>query len=155
MSGTGSRRIPMDTSEVSDLLSVSTMTLATSGGSGEPHAAPVYFVAGENRTLYFFSDPESQHSRDLAQNPRAASAVYPESFDWQDIRGLQMHGEVYPVPAGAEWEAAWRVYAAKFPFVIALKAVVARNRLYAFAPHWIRLVDNRRSFGFKKEWSVP
>lgn len=155
MSGTGSRRIPMDTSEISDLLSVSTMTLATTGASAEPHAAPVYFVAGENRALYFFSDPESQHSRDLAQNPMAAAAVYPESFDWQDIRGLQMHGEVYPVPAGAEWEAAWRVYAAKFPFVTALKAVVARNRLYAFAPRWIRLVDNRRSFGFKKEWSVP
>ena len=41
------------------------------------------------------------------------------------------------------------------PFVIQLEPVVARNEMYAFAPSWIRLVDNRRGFGFKQEWTFP
>ena len=82
-------------------------------------------------------------------------AIYPECRGWQDIRGLQLHGEACPVTSGPEWETAWKLYAAKFPFVAALKAIVARNQLYVFTPRWIRLVDNRRGFGFKQEWDLP
>ncbi len=138
-----------------DLLSLSTLTLATSGAGGSPHAAPVYFAAAETLRLYFFSDPQSQHSLDLTQDPRAAAAIYPECRDWQDIRGLQLQGEVHPVPPGPEWEAAWLLYATKFPFVSELKTVVERNALYVFIPRWARLVDNRRGFGFKQEWELP
>jgi uncharacterized protein YhbP (UPF0306 family) len=131
------------------------MTLATSGPDGTPQAAPVYFASSPDLRLYFFSDPDSQHSRHLAENPRAAAAIYPECHDWQDIRGLQLHGEVRPVLPGPEWDAAWGLYAAKFPFVSELRAVVERNALYVFIPHWVRLVDNRRGFGFKQEWTLP
>jgi len=137
------------------LLSLSTMTLATHGVDGEPHAAPVYFAASDDLRLYFFADPDSQHAQDLATDPRAAATLDPEVSSWQEIRGLQMRGEVARVPRGAEWEAAWEGYAAKFPFVRSLKAVVSRNDLYVFIPHWVRLVDNRRGFGFKQEWSLP
>jgi hypothetical protein len=140
---------------LNNLLSLSAMTLSTSSPSGEPHAAPVYFVAGEGMRLYFFSEADSRHSLDLKDNPRAAIAIYPECHDWRDIRGLQLRGEVRRVPRGAEWEAAWKLYAAKFPFVSALKAVVERNTLHVFVPHWVRLVDNSRGFGFKEEWTLP
>jgi len=36
-----------------------------------------------------------------------------------------------------------------------LEEMVARNALYVFQPRWIRLVDNRRGFGFKQEWTLP
>jgi len=139
----------------SDLLSVSTLTLATCGSDGTPHAAPVYFAADDGLRLYFFSDPGSQHSLDLNQDPRAAAAIYPECDGWQEIRGLQLHGEAHQVPPGSEWETAWALYAARFPFVDELKAAVSRNALYVFIPHWVRLVDNRRGFGFKQEWTLP
>lgn len=144
-----------------ELLALSTLTLATSGPDGELHAAPVYFaakmpiVSGEAAQFYFFSDPDSQHSRDVFTRPKAAAAIYPVCQDWQDIRGLQMRGQVRMVSPGTEWEAAWKCYLAKFPFVKALKVVVARNGLYVFTAHWIRLVDNRQGFGFKQEWSFP
>lgn len=140
---------------LSGLLSVSTLTLATCGADGAPHAAPVYFAADAGPRLYFFSDPASQHSLDLERDPRAAAAIYPECDGWQEIRGLQLRGQVHRVPPGAEWDAAWACYAARFPFVHALKAIVARNTLYVFIPHWVRLVDNRRGFGFKQEWTLP
>jgi uncharacterized protein YhbP (UPF0306 family) len=100
--------------------------------------------------LYFFSEETSQHSQDVAQDPRAAAAIYPECHDWREIRGLQLRGNVRRVDRGPEWEAAWALYAAKFPFVGELKDAVARNTLYVFEPNWVRLVDNRKGFGFKE-----
>ena len=41
------------------------------------------------------------------------------------------------------------------PFVAALKPLIARNQLYVFTPTWLRLVDNRRGFGYKQEWTLP
>lgn len=137
------------------------MTLSTIDPAGGPCAAPVYFAALGQATsegtslwrLYFFSDPDSQHAQNLARNSHAAAAIYPECQGWQDIRGLQLRGLVQVVEQGHEWEIAWRAYCTKFPFVGELKPIVARNELYAFIPGWIRLVDNRRIFSFKQEWT--
>ena len=139
---------------LSEILNLSTLTLATASPECEPSSAPVYFAAGQDLRLYFFSDPGSQHSRNTAQNPQAAAAIYPEVHDWRDIRGLQLRGRVRVVEPGLEWEAAWELYTAKFPFVSELRAVVASNTLYVFEPRWVRLVDNRRGFGFKEEWEL-
>lgn len=137
-----------------ELLSLTTMSLATVSPQGDVHSAAVYFAAGERVQLYFFSDPDSQHGRDVAQNPRSAVSIYPECHDWQEIRGLQMRGDVFVLHAGPQWDQAWRVYRQKFPFVEGLHAVVEQNRFYVFRPKWIRLVDNRRGFGFKQEWTL-
>jgi uncharacterized protein YhbP (UPF0306 family) len=153
--------------ELVELLAVSTLTLATTGPDGQPHAAPVYFasemvirkhLSALSRgalTLYFFSDPQSQHGTDLASNPHAAAAVYPPCFDWQDIRGLQLRGTASKVTSEQQWERGWAQYQAKFPFVSTLKEVVTRSSLYVFLPSWVRLVDNRQGFGFKREWELP
>lgn len=145
---------PATPGQVAELLRLSTMTLATCGADGEPHAAAVFFAADEGLNLYFFSAEDSRHGQDLADDARAAASVYPECRDWRDIRGLQLRGEVRPLGPGEEWEGAWRRYAAKFPFVEELREVVARNRFYVFTPHWIRLVDNRRGFGYKEEFAA-
>jgi uncharacterized protein YhbP (UPF0306 family) len=112
----------------------------------------VYFAADEALRLYFFSDPQSQHSRHLALDGRAAVAFFPPSQDWREICGLQMQGRVQQLTPGAWWDEGWACYRCKFPFVDALKDIVAQNALYVFIPNWIRLVDNRRGFGFKQEW---
>lgn len=130
------------------------MTLATRSPGGDPHAAAVYFTADERLHLYFFSDPESQHARDIIRDRRAAVALHPECEGWEDIRGLQMHGEVQLVQPGDEWDRAWDIYVDKFPFVTDLQDIIAQNQLYVFVPHWIRLVDNRKGFGFKQEWTL-
>lgn len=137
-----------------NLLSTSTMTLATTGFNGEIHAAPVYFVADESLQLYFFSDPNSQHAQDIIHQPAAAVAFYPECFSWEDIRGVQMRGEVHQVEPGTTWDRAWKLYQSKFPFVSSLKEIVAQNALYVFTPSWVRLVDNQRGFGYKQEWTL-
>lgn len=130
------------------------MTLATRGPDGEPHAATVYFAADERLHLYYFSDPESQHGRDIIHDHRAAVAFHPECEGWEDISGVQMRGEVQMVQSGYEWDRAWEIYVEKFPFVSELQDVVAQNQLYVFIPAWVRLVDNRKGFGFKQEWTL-
>lgn len=139
---------------ITDLISVSTMTLATTSLEGVPHAAPLYFAADGELHLYFFSDPRSQHIRYVTHHPSAAVTLYPLCSRWEDIRGLQMQGEVQLVNQGLEWAEGWEIYAAKFPFVSKLKDIVDSNTLYVFIPHWVRLVDNRRGFGFKQEWTL-
>jgi uncharacterized protein YhbP (UPF0306 family) len=141
------------------------MTLATAAVPDDPHAAPVYFAAnlddpqlenlrrGDLR-LFYFSDPASQHAQDVLKNPRVAAAIYPEVSGWQEIRGLQLRGLAYRLPAGAEWQAGWACYQAKFPFASEMQAIIARNDFCAFLPDWIRLVDNRLGFGYKQEWEL-
>jgi flavin prenyltransferase len=130
------------------------MSLATQGADGQPHAAAVYFAADSaRRNLYFFSDAASQHSQDMAASPRAAATIDPPASTWTEIRGLQLRGELSAVPAGEAWEQAWQIYQAKFPFVKDLREIVARNTLYTFRPDWVRRIDNRRGFGYKEEWT--
>lgn len=130
------------------------MSLATQGLDGQPHAATVYFAADDTRrNLYFFSDPASQHSLDLATNPRAALTIEPPLDDWRAIRGLQLRGTVQAVAPGPAWEQGWQVYLARFPFVKDMREIIARNTLYTFRPDWIRRIDNRRGFGYKEEWT--
>ncbi|PWH16942.1 MAG: hypothetical protein DDG59_08575 [Anaerolineae bacterium] len=135
------------------LLQLSTMTLATCSLSGEPHAAAVYFAAIDLK-LYFFSDTNSQHSQDLRENPLAAVVIYPEVWDWQTIRGIQMRGRVDVIPSGEEWQRAWETYQIKFPFVRQIESIVARNVLYRFQPNWLRWMDNRFGLGHKEEWHL-
>ncbi len=138
-----------------EFLALPALTLATGGADGAPHAATVYFAAGPGGGLYFFSEPDSQHIRDLQANPQAAAAIHPLVSGYLDIRGLQIRGVVQAVPPGEEWEAGWQAYQAKFPFVAGLKELVAQNTLYVLRPGWIRLVDNRRGFGYKEEKTLP
>jgi hypothetical protein len=137
-----------------EFLCLSVMTLATAGLNGEPHAADVYFAADDAMNLYFFSDPLSQHSLDIARNPRAAATIHPDCSDWKEIRGLQLRGRVKAVDEPDEWKRAWGLYSEKFPFVLELASAVSQNQLFVFESEWIRLVDNRKCFGYKREWDL-
>jgi len=137
------------------LTQVSTLTLATTDLNGIPHATPVYFVASDKDHLFFFSDETSLHTQHINQNSQAAAAIYPECGGWQDIKGLQLRGKVHLVESTDTWNIVWELYQLKFPFVGSLKSIVARNKMYAFIPSWIRLVDNSQGFGFKREWNIP
>jgi 4-hydroxy-3-polyprenylbenzoate decarboxylase len=138
-----------------ELLALPAMTLATVGEDGQQHAAAVYFAAGEQNQLYFFSELASQHARDLQSRTLAAVTIQPLAASYQEIRGLQGRGSVHPVPPGQEWDTAFALYLAKFPFVAGMRQTLAQNTLYVFTPAWLRLLDNRRGFGYKEEKTLP
>jgi uncharacterized protein YhbP (UPF0306 family) len=130
-----------------------TMVLATCMPDATPRATPLYFAVHDALQLVFLSDPGSLHSRNLRRARGVSVALYPEESDWRKLRGLQMMGSAAAL-AGAEAEAAQRTYACRFGFVTELSQALAASQVYMFTPSWIRLIDNRRRFGFQQEWSL-
>jgi len=141
-------------SSLTDLLRLSTMTIATSGPDSEPHAADVYFACDEQLTLFFFSDASSLHAKDIHRDPRAAITIHADQAGWEQILGLQMRGVIEVISSRTLWQQVWEVYREKFPFVNDLEDVVAVNQMYGFKPGWIRLVDNSQGLGFNQEWQT-
>lgn len=145
----------MDRKRVDELLNmISTMTLATVDSAGKVHATPLYFAGDENWCLYFFSEPDTRHGINLQQNPKAAVGIYPQVHGWREICGLQMHGVVRVLSRGEQWDKGWRLYQQKFPFAVQFLAQIKQSKFYAFIPEWVRLIDNRVRFGYKKEWDL-
>ena len=133
-----------------------TMTLATIGPDGAPHATDVYYAETGDLGLYFVSGSGSRHSHNLAHDPRVAATVHADSTRWRDIRGVQLEGICSRVTA-EERVAAWARYTAKFSLMLA-DAVVAgalqKVDMYRVTPHWLRWIDNTTGLGHNLEWRL-
>lgn len=151
----------MDTRQtISDLLgSLTTLTLATVNGAGEPCAAAVYFVHDDELALYFLSSKTTVHGANMLERPRVAGTVHAEHQAWKTLRGLQLTGVAAPVGL-REFPAAAMLYGRKYPFANLLKSAddpgalakaMASTTVWKLVPDWIRLIDNGRGFGFKEE----
>ncbi|MBX7234115.1 MAG: pyridoxamine 5'-phosphate oxidase family protein [Caldilineales bacterium] len=143
------------------LTSHNTLSLATAGPDGTPHAAAVFYAVADDLTLYFLSEPKTLHAQHIGAGARVAGTIEANDQDWKSIRGLQLHGWAEPC-SGIEEERARAVYAARFPFVArasdvsiaTLAGPLSRARYYKLTPTWIRLIDNTLGFGHKEEWGV-
>lgn len=131
----------------------STLSLATVDAEAGPQNAPLLYATDDN-SLIWISGPHSGHSHNTAATGRAAVAVYDEVWSWYEIAGVQMEGEVGLIPPGLGREHAWKVYAAKFPFIVEFEAEVSRGEFYRFVPRWVRLIDNKVQFGYKEEMGL-
>jgi len=130
------------------------LTVSTVSPDGSPRAADVYFCSDANLNLYFYSDPASRHSRNIARDPRVAAAVRIESIDWHEVKGVQLEGEAARVDDLDERQAAWRMMCAKFPFYESFTDVIARLEICRITPQSVRWLDNSASFGYKEDFLV-
>lgn len=132
----------------------STLALATAGlADGRPQVAPLFFVSDEALNLYWISDPDSRHSRNIADWNDVAATIYAHTWDWQSIKGVQIEGTAVPVTNDAERQRALTLYCAKFPFANDKFAdLIAQSAFYVLRPRWLRWIDNERRFGYKQEF---
>lgn len=128
------------------LESQNTLALATLADPGLARVTPLYYLAGKDLRLYWFSSAASEHSRSLRANPQAAVTVYRPSRSWREIRGVQMRGRVSQVKDKEERRAVQAIYAERFALGRILRAALAQSRLYVFEPEWARYIDNSRRF---------
>jgi hypothetical protein len=133
-----------------------TMTLATVGPEG-PWAAGLFYVS-EEFDLYWLSNPESRHSRNLAYEPRVAVTIHEDYRDWRIIQGLQMEGSAREI-GPPEWTGRpMALYLAKYPFLkdppLPLRHALTRMRVYRFQPTRIYFIDNTRGVGVREEVPV-
>lgn len=131
----------------------STLTLATVNAQGRPESAPLFY-AEDDDSLIWVSGLHARHSQNLAAERWASVTVYNHEWSWYDIAGLQMEGEVDLIPAGPARDHAWELYKVKFPFALEFQDEISTTPFYRFIPHWIRMVDNRRQFGFLEEFNL-
>ena len=127
-----------------------TLTLATVGDDGRPHAAALFYAFTPDLRLIFLSEPDTLHARHIGEGAPVTVTIQADGQDWRRITGLQLHGWAEPAD-----DTAREIYLARFPF-IALTETLARAlksvRFFKITPAWARLIDNRLGFGHKQEW---
>jgi uncharacterized protein len=108
-----SRRI---TALVGSLLDASALcAIATVTRRGGAHVNTAYFAWSPEFDLFWLSDPNAEHSRNLRDNPTAAVAVYDSTQSWErSDRGIQLFGSAREL-RGSVARDAGRTYAARFP----------------------------------------
>ena len=139
-----------------------TLTLATTNADGSPHACDLFF-AHEGSAFYFLSDPKTRHVQNLLRDARVSATIHGTSQGWQDIRGLQIVGQVSSVEQTIERARGFALYIGKFPFVASwLTSVEALGRaheklgvieLYKINVRWMRWINNAQEFGHKEEFN--
>lgn len=142
--------------------SFGTMSLATHGPDG-PWAATVFFARDDQLNLYFISNPDSRHIREMHSSNTVAATVNGDHDTWDDIRGVQIAGIAGAVPARQRPATADR-YLRKFPKIRRVveqpltaveESIAARfhqSGFHVIRPTMIRLIDNTRGFGHKREF---
>lgn len=133
-----------------------TLTLATEQ-DGRPWASSLVY-ANDGFTLYFVSDPETRHAKNLKGNPRVAVTIADDHREWRAITGVQLEGTCEEIGHPVDAARARAVYAAKVPFIgdllrapDELGPAMAKARFHRITPRWVRLIDNTRGLGHKEE----
>jgi uncharacterized protein YhbP (UPF0306 family) len=135
------------------------MSLATLGAHG-PHATNLFYAC-DGLALVWVSEPETQHSREIAADPRVAATVAPDYSDFAVIRGVQITGTARRIETTDERKRHLAQLEARYPFLRQLAAgppklreAYARTAVYRLQPSRIVLIDNTKGFGHKETLDV-
>lgn len=137
------------------LKSQSTLVLATVSEDGLPWATPLFYLMHNGLALYWVSSASSLHSRSLANTADVAATVYSPTDRWKEIRGIQMRGTVHIVETAQERKQVLAAYAERFHLGRIFRVALSQSDLYKFSPSWLRLLDNSKRFGYKRELALP
>ena len=133
-------------------------SMSTVAPGNRAHINTAYFCYTPELVLYFLSDPDSRHGRNLERSPSLAMTIFKSAQEWggQD-RGLQLFGTCRRT-LGRGANEAERVYAARFsPYARWMKGMSPAERrqaallrsyaFYRFLPSRIKILDEREFGG--------
>ncbi len=115
--------------------------IATVSPGGRAHISHVYLAWDDAFHVYWISDPDSLHSRNLATNRSAAVTVYDSRQVWgRPDRGIHLFGTARLV-SGRQAAEAERTYSRRFRDhdTTSLESL----RFYRFHPRTLQLFDER------------
>lgn len=87
--------------------SIMYMTLATADEHGRPWASPVWYAAASPTQLLWASDPNAQHSRNIASRPEIGLVVFDSTVPIGGAEGVYMEAAAEQL-TGVELERATR-----------------------------------------------
>ena len=142
-----------------------TLSLATAGDDGLPHAATLFYV-NRGLEIFFVSSPSSRHGLNLKHNSQVSVTIDEDYDRWRLIKGIQMEGLVKTV--GGIWENGRLAlsFVKKFPDVAdffsapqklgeKIFSKVEGVGFYELNPSRIYFIDNERGFGHREELLLP
>ncbi len=122
------------------------MTIATCS-TGQPWAAVVFFAFDDDLNLYFLSDRNTRHARELSRSSKVAVTINKEWTEPAPVRGLQIEGEAQQVKP-MQIPSAFAVYLKRFPgtkdFISSDKEFLKKaftTRIYQVVPKRIWFLD--------------
>jgi uncharacterized protein YhbP (UPF0306 family) len=126
------------------------MSLATCGPRGS-HAANVFY-ARDGLSLFWVSDWQSTHSRNIAINPRVSATIAPDYRDFDEVCGVQIFGEAHQLSDTTERDGARALMAMRYPTLSdrpMIERAYASAEAYRLVPSKIIMIDNRHGFAHK------
>jgi uncharacterized protein YhbP (UPF0306 family) len=122
------------------LLDASTLcAIATVRPRGGAYVNTAYFASSPEFDLFWLSDPDAEHSRNLRANPAAAIAIYDSTQSWgEPDRGLQLFGSARQIGGPIALDAE-RSYAARFPAYT--PGELSGYRIFRFRPRRMKIFD--------------
>ncbi len=121
-----------------------------------PQACALYFAYDNKSQLIFVSESKTRHAQVLSKYPTIAFTINKDDQNWSEIQGLQGRGRCVQIIDQNARDEALKHYVDKYPFISnneALIGVINKSEVWAIIPNWIRLIDNSKGFGYKKEWN--
>lgn len=90
-------------------------SLATVSPGGRAHINHMYFAWSRQFEIFWISDSDSHHSRNLVANPSAAITIYDSHQTWgRPDRGIQLFGRA-GLATGTALREGNQAYGARFP----------------------------------------
>ncbi len=134
------------------------LTLAVVEADGSPYAAALFYAVDEELQLYLVTDPATRHGKAMLANSSVAGTIQRDRQRWHEIQGVQFRGVCHPLEDASRGRA-WEIYSVRFPFLQQPNAILTRElantAMWRIDTAWIRLIDNRISFGHQEEWTRP
>ena len=102
-----------------------------------------YLFIPEEECFIFASDPETEHMRNILQNPYVSAGIHNETKELDQIKGVQIKGMV--VNAEARYE---HLYCTEYPYAKGIDdKTIWKLKITA-----MKYTDNSLGFGQKEAW---
>ena len=75
------------------------MVVATSDGSGQPWASPVYYAPSDYRDFFWISQPDAQHSTNLRERREVGIVIFDSTVPPGTGQGVYVLGVARELPA--------------------------------------------------------
>jgi uncharacterized protein YhbP (UPF0306 family) len=133
------------------LQSHNVLCLATSAADC-PWVSPVFYSV-YNEQLIFLSAPHTRHSTNISNNPTVSGSVQNDYGNWEDIKGIQLQGQVKQVTDTAP---VIEAYAKKFPVTgddapPQIARALDKIGWYAITVELLYFIDNSKGLGHRIE----
>jgi uncharacterized protein len=120
------------------------LSMATLGENGLSSCSLFYLFIEDEKCFIFASDEATEHIKNIQQNPSVSAAIYNETTEINEIKGLQIRGTVSKAEAKYE-----ELYLLKYPYAKA----VDNKTLWKLGATALKYTDNSVSFGTKEVWN--